>query len=143
LFDSIVLKVGEISCSVVFKISPQIAKEINCITDESLAVAIMLQDASLAPIANYDVGFFVLLLPLILYGINSLQKMIFGDSDKKTTRQKEYAAKKFQEENLAKIEAKKKAAKKKNNQKSPSNKPLEPNSSGNKQDEIVKPSEKE
>ena len=52
-------------------------------------------------------------------------------------------AKKFQEENLAKIEAKKKAAKKKTNQKSPSNKPLEPNSSGDKQKEIVKPSEKE
>ena len=47
-------------------------------------------------------------------------------------------AKKFQEENLAKIEAKKKT-----NQKSPSNKPLEPNSSGDKQKEIVKPSEKE
>ena len=46
-------------------------------------------------------------------------------------------AKKFQEENLAKIEAKK------TNQKSPSNKPLEPNLSVDKQEEIVKPSEKE
>jgi hypothetical protein len=49
-------------------------------------------------------------------------------------------AKKFQAENLAKIEAKKKA---KTEELSPSNKPLEPNSSGDKQKEIVKPSEKE
>jgi len=44
-------------------------------------------------------------------------------------------AKKFQAENLAKIKAKKEA-----NELSPSTKPLKPNSSDDKQEEIVKPS---
>ena len=65
-FDSIVYKLGEIFCSGVFKVSPKIAYEIGCVTDESASVAILLQDDSFAPIANYGMGLFFGIFLLII-----------------------------------------------------------------------------
>ena len=87
-FDSIVYKLGEIFCSGVFKVSPKIAYSIDCVTDESASVAILLQDDSFAPIANYGMGLFfgifllIIGIPIIVAIIDATVELIDRMEDK-------------------------------------------------------------